>query len=65
MKDWLIEKKQLTDELSEVETVLLVYDAVEGLASEFVGRGHLARVSRLAWTDLERLLIEEYVSEQL
>lgn len=37
-----IGKKQVIYELSAVETILLAYDAAEGLVSEFIG-GHLAR----------------------
>lgn len=48
LKNWLtmIEKKKLICERSEAETVLLTYDASEGLVLEFIG-GHLMRDPRL------------------
>lgn len=41
------DNKQLIYELSYIETVLLAYDATEGLVSAFI-KGHLTRDSGLA-----------------
>lgn len=61
---WLvsIKKGQLIYELSDRETVYMVFNAVMRTVSKFIG-DCLVRELRLTWKELEELLIGEYADE--